>query len=737
MLIKLTIAYQAQGFNNKTANEALGHALRAALIEQKFGLTEGDEPIQSLYLSQLFGNRICILSGPNSYGGAIKGDAILGFLEYYASERWNELYNLKHKLETGDEEARNKLNTARAGFLIGHGIEPPHSDRFLDQVDEAHVAVWETFGDSALVTPTSGSFGLAAYETLKKLRDCKISYILDDDKKIEVSFFRKENEVCKGSAAEGRVSAWMPAATLSIMTLDKSRVVDELAVALGNPPQNWHLRELRDHLALYESLIEGWFFCPTNPKSAEELGSLLKELITNDPISLSKNGSKRPKDNKDHKKLLEQLGDTNSNAWKTLKSLGIEGTIDNENINLVLTRGVCGGRYGLMVPHLRQLDTILREDFGDVKQLETLNQPSIGATLAATADVNRIFMAVAKGDIELTDTNRNLLTSVFPELAKNLYRFKELKLSVTATPDIANLSLVEQLGLTDLQKTPRYSGKPENGLGTITPGLDSAAVLKQCMGNDGTLNDNYYPAPKPFIDIARALLFVAETEVRGDRARYPEPAGAASLAGLLYSRRQEISPPRVALYLRETGVTLEIFENMQLDRKPSPDAQNLDYFIQESKKHGNSINNYAQAFLRAMGQPLHSLREEVSNKIPRGVLNFENVTTIFSTGNNGTEDIARLVIDDIMTNRSLMLFAHNTIINDGQITNPIKVVAVEAPRLKILTIRGKELHKILKHDLGIDDEGIRQNIILAWASQQGEPQGGLPSKLLPQTKKAV
>jgi hypothetical protein len=366
---------------------------------------------------------------------------------------------------------------------------------------------------------------------------------------------------------------------------------------------------------------------------------------------------------------------------------------------------VDAGLYGLMVPRLQHLERMLtinanrtRRDKPPIASITTYNQPSVGATLAGAALTDWII----NSDCPLTESNRRLLKEAFPQIAqimeeKQAGGRKEfpIRLELAATPDTAALnlhSLARQLGYTG----PSYKndGIAANGLGTLSGAGTPAQVLEKASRapEASFKRGNIHPAPDALMEIGRLFFFVSDIHARMMRVdrdakdqglwlkdprvkkrrqqaalmvRYPEPAAAASFAGDLLRRLNEICKQEEKKGRAEHKSKIEVYEAREAAVEDyarlcanllytyGVENRNLTAFLplegrwqleEHANLHKGVLPIFIQSFLDELGKNPSKRRFIPESKVP---IDEENVITYYDTGRNGPEiskDVHRGII---------------------------------------------------------------------------------------------
>ena len=668
--------YHKQHIKNKFynyepyANNALEHALRAFQIARVLKVDEDNEPVESPLLQSVFNHQVYIICGPKEYGGAIKGHAFLGYLEYHCFAAQKQL----------DVAAVDIQNHAKTEFLVAHGIKTEEINAgVLAQINNTHVAIWQSFKGRALIAPTSGSFGIAAYETVDKLRKAEI--------KLNVG--GKAKTINLLLEHEGGARAWAPNISTGIMSADKIEVLKNAANHVNLPVREWFVRETRDHFALLDALYHGDLFCPTNPKSPEEVAAILRNILYNE--YKTKNGlqpifEKGSEFARMYEDLNAKINRRDPSIIAALKSNDITVSyLPDGDIELQVSEPISAGIFGLMIGRLRHLEVLSKRQAQRGERVfdDTYEQPSVGATLAGAVVADSILITAAKKEITLSPHNKALLAELFPNLATAVEEDELPRMNIYCAPHMTNVALAEELRLGVWDNSQPTDGKSPNGLGTITTGqgpIDAIRNSPHC-----TLQHRCMPATNTYLPVAQALLFMHEIDVYGDKARFPEPAGATSLASCLkeYYKHNwsaqylngdkiemKVYVSRLVFALRSNGIEREIFERIL---NPNDSRQNIwdynpwDSIEQQAHLHGDDDIK----FLRELKGCFFMSEEELVKQT--GIAHSEEYRpreskTFYDTGNNGMEKIAAELLPLIKQNRAQII---ENLQNSGQLANEV------------------------------------------------------------------
>jgi hypothetical protein len=612
MEIKVTTAksdFDFANYANNALRHALGSARIAALLEKNYdGVVE-----ESDLLSNLFHKRTTILTGPAEFGGAIKGYALIGFLEYHQAAKLAEL------------QGSGRLEEVKREFMAARELDA----KYINDLDDGMVALWDAYRSNAIIAPTSGSFGLTAYETIQKLRALTINI-----GGREIPLFNKD---------EAAARAWVPVNDLHIMPHEKLAFIEFTAATINCDVRYWNVRETRDHYALLDAIYNNDYFCPTNPKTEQEFAALLQEVLSGEV-----NG--KPIFNEEYESLrLALVGDITrqeSNLLKSLKRFGLEIKYGEDGVEITATEPVAAGRYGLMLARLEHWEYLLETSGGADIHDQTFNQPSIGATLAGAAEVDRVILLAMRGELKLTSGNLELLSSQYPNISAKIRSGKNnVKMRLYATPDACNVTLCKQLDISGDEPTT-FGLSPANGLGTITPGQESAGVLSGCK--ETSMQSHYLVATKPWMAIGQALIFLHEVQMKRAEPRFPEEAGAASLAGFLREQFKagEITVDDIAFALRNNGFDKEVFEEMLVTQHGAERCNPWAMLYRLEEAHGVNEPKFVAQLESAFGRNFDELAPAIKN------IESDSSLTFYSTGYNGTRQIAMALQTAIRRNEN-------------------------------------------------------------------------------------
>jgi hypothetical protein len=591
--------------------------------------------------SALANKRMLFLRGLYGFDSCIKGFNTLGLMAQHTLRELNKIRELP----------ANRLDDLKVTFLrsrensMGEKIfsaQDLSGARDLSEISLSDLAIWSAFAGSPIYCSTSSNMGITTHRALRLMQQCRLS------------FRGKELPLLNGS--EGRLVIWAPDRRADFMNEEKAKLLE--SIQEEQPPLTsihcYINRQDRDPGALQQALMNGGYFFPTNPQSAEEMQNLLfvalKGIETSTGVSRDK--------------ML-----ANPNIQKCLESIEVE----IEGSTVIVDRGVESGLFGLMAPYVIQLEEYLEQNLGVA--LSTWNQASIGAALAAAVLADEILRdpAVLDGDV------KRQLKNMFPAIDAFLATHRlgtDIETYVHGVFDTANhQSLAQLLGVV---VEDHISGR-----GTAYVGLGSSSysngnrcfeILKHSIEIGAAFRDKsvFHPATHAVNPFAQALVFgedmyryldaadplqLSPQIVRGItvHAQKPEPAGAAALAGYLLTRLDNgtLSVIEIAYVLKLTGFTTELFLEFA---GYGLGSKGLRSAVQQAWEEGPNMGNFTEKMLALLDWPLPELQElmraekaqsgEKYSAAPLDPLRFEALngpTSIYLTGDNCLQPSTELV----------------------------------------------------------------------------------------------
>jgi len=615
------------------------------------------------FLTFLTGSRMKFLRGWKQYESCIKGFNALGLMAEQILATSEYLNNLN----------LNKLNEVKLKFLasrINNDIYPKQkhiinifskeeltgiSKEELLLISIFDLAIWLAFADKTIICSTSSNMGISLHEALRFMQRTKIE--------MAGKSFSLLNYT------EGYLIIWCPDENADFMNKEKTTILREIE---SEEPKLTELhtyinRKQRDPGALMDALNLGGYFFPTNPQSKDEIHNLLFTSLYE--LSIRRGVSPM--------KLLEDE--------KIKYSLDSLGCSYSEN-NIIVSYGVEGGMYGLMLPYIILFEEILK--YEDIKAVSTWNQASIGAALAAAVMADEVIRNAEK----IPENTRSELNSLFPCIGKFIdYKQlgKDIRTSIHGVFDIANLqSLAQLLGVV----VERHL----SGRGTAFVGLGSSSyangnrcyeILKNSMLQNGAFQgkSTFHPVTHTINFLSQCLIFIEDLNrlisqpffqssneeqkiaFIQKHVKKTEPAGAAALSGYLLARLDSgtLSVVEIAYSLKLGGFDKELFLHF-IDFLINENGANR--FLQESQEEGPYMGEMAQNLLLLLDWKLEDLqRIQRVERIYSGMEyhlrpldselfeSFDPVSVIYLTGDNtGQPDLqfVKQLLKNISVNKS-------------------------------------------------------------------------------------
>jgi len=564
-------------------------------------------------LATLVGREVFFLRGWQQFQSCIKGFNALGLMAEQVI-RWIDQY----ELTSDNEKVHLKEEFLRAKGLFSEGSARDDSVSLLD------VAVWKCFSTRTIVCSTSSNMGISLHEILRIMQ-----------KTIGTC---NSGEYTILNESEGRLIIWCPDERADFMNLEKAQLLRSIESELPSLTRlrTYINRQQRDPGALQDAVVEGGYFFPTNPQSAQELQNLLFNALVGDSTNAEetiRGFTLSPK------------------ALTTLESLGC--VVNREELTIEVQRGVEGGIHGLMVPYWLLIEEI--SHFQRCVKLDVWNQASIGAALAAAVFAEEVIrhpqLLGSATQSEFSDSFPNITSFFSDETALTQHR------RILGVFDIANLqSLAQLLGVT----IPNHSA----GRSTAFVGLGSSSysngnrcfeILDTSANGDGAFGgrQDFLPATHTLSPVAQALVvgedlyrvFGKDSVTRGSlvelltHVKKPEPAGAAALAGLLLTMLDQgtLTVFELAHTLRYMGFTSASFLRLH-NLEPSADLEQQ--FIQLAFEEGPYMGQFAADLLSVIDWPVttlqkHAIRQKTNRESQQVIDQFADSTAVlYLTGDN-------------------------------------------------------------------------------------------------------
>lgn len=579
-------------------------------------------------LSSLLNRKIFFLRGWKQFQSCIKGFNALGLMAEHVVD-WLQRFGALTKSE------REIVINA---FLEAHNLGVSF-EQSADAISDIDLAIWHCFSRKTIVCSTSSNMGVSLHEILRLMQTRTQTSELGTYTILQPT--------------EGSLVIWCPDERADFMNPEKTRLLRSLENELPKLTRlrTYINRQQRDPGALADALAAGGYFFPTNPQSAKELQNLLFGALVHDDGDIADAAARALADQK---------------ALDTLLSLGCK--VDFEQSTIAVQRGVEGGIHGLMLPYWIMLEEIC--SFGPIRELETWNQASIGAALAAAVLAEKIVRKPSS----LNLTTQHRFSNAFPNLTREMLgKQKETSVrKIVGVFDIANIqSLAQLLGVT----TERHSAgrsTPFVGLGSssYSNGNRCFEILDNSAQSGGPFagRNSFHPATQTLNPVAQALILgedlarVASTKnlenqnLGGELARTlkkSEPAGAAALAGVLLKLLDsgELTVFEIALYMRHMGFDSKRFLALHTS---NPNENSEETYFQNSSEEGTYMGQLAKDLLTLLDWPIGSLVEYAGHQVtarkqsPRS----EVALMIYLTGDNcnqPTIDFLNELYSDIKT----------------------------------------------------------------------------------------
>lgn len=561
-------------------------------------------------LSGLLNREVFFLRGWKQFQSCIKGFNALGLMAEHVVD-WLERFS------TSTEMEREK---AFIEFLGGHNLTVP-TERVNGTISEIDLAVWHCFSNRTIVCSTSSNMGVSLHEILRLMQT-------------RVQTCRFGTYTILGPS-EGSLVIWCPDERADFMNPEKARLLRSLESELPRLTRlrTYINRQQRDPGALADALATGGYFFPTNPQSVTELQNLLFGALVTDGEDVTEAVSRTLSDKK---------------ALDTLLSLGCN--VDFEQSTIAVRRGVEGGIHGLMLPYWIMLEEICY--LRSASQLETWNQASIGAALAAAVMAENIVAEPGS----LASTTRARFSDAFPNITREtLGKPREVSMrDVVGIFDIANMqSLAQLLGVTTNRHTAgRSTAFVGLGSSSYSNGNRCFEILDDSAQSDGPFvgRRGFHPATHTLNPVAQALILgedlarIVRTKDSGTKdasshairyVRKPESAGAAALAGVLLKLLDdgELTVFEIAFCLRRMGFDSTKFLALHVSVL-SHDSEET--FIQSASEEGPYMGQFAKDLLALLDWPIETLSKHAERQaVSRATrLPIKSALVVYLTGDN-------------------------------------------------------------------------------------------------------
>jgi len=613
-------------------------------------------------LSYATSAKLRFMRGWKQYESCIKGFNGLGLVVEVMLREMQTIQELG--TEARRELARRFLATRRRGADAIYSAEQVSAidGKALDGIADLDLALWNAFADRTIVCSTSSNMGISLHDALRYLQHSQVAI--------------GDASVPLLNADEGALIIWCPDEEADFMNPEKTAKLR--ALEAEQPPltrlHTYINRRQRDPGALRDAMEIGGYFFPTNPQSREEMQNLLANAM---------------KGFAGARKCSEETLLIDPKVRRTLETLGCRF----EKSQVIVTRGVESGLYGLMAAYLLMLDESINLE--GTLALSTWNQASIGAALAAAVLADEQLRSYHAIPAEL----RKMLREELPTLDAWLQHHKlgyDVRTRIHGVFDIANLQSLAQLLGVVVDKHLSGRGIAFVGLGSssYSNGNRCYEILHDSEVAGGAFAGKaaFHAATHTLNPVAQALV-IAEDLFRIIRAtpgagldenvsravqhlRKPEPAGAAALAGYLLARLDSgtLSLAEIAYVLRLCGFTTEIFLELV---GFANDNQGANWFVQEASEEGEHMEGLAYALLHCLDLDIEELQQLALKERAQSQENYRHsplappdfealkpAVNIYLTGDN-TAQPGDALLRDLIQNMIPNLGALNALIGDG------------------------------------------------------------------------
>lgn len=570
-------------------------------------------------LSDLLNREVFFLRGWKQFQSCIKGFNALGLMAEHVVD-WLQ----KFRISTESER-----KSVRNAFLEGHNLKVSN-EPIEGSINDIDLAIWHCFSRKTIVCSTSSNMGVSLHEILRLMQNRTQTCRLGTYTILQPS--------------EGNLVIWCPDERADFMNPEKARLLRSLENELPKLTRlrTYINRQQRDPGALADALAAGGYFFPTNPQSAGELQNLLFGALVADGEDVSE-------------AVFRALSD--SKILDTLLSLGCK--LDFNQSTIAVQRGVEGGIHGLMLPYWIMLEEICSHR--SVSQLETWNQASIGAALAAAIMAENIVV----GPSSLSSDTRARFADAFPNISRETLG-KPLQASrreIVGIFDIANMqSLAQLLGVTTSRHTAgRSTAFVGLGSSSYSNGNRCFEILDDSAQSDGPFagRQGFHPATHTLNPVAQALILgedlarVARTEnskkpydarIFAQHSKKTEPAGAAALAGVLLKLLDDgdLTVFEIAFCLRRMGFDSSRFLTLHLSSLIDDLEES---FIQSASEEGPYMAQLAKDLLTLLDWPTEVLNRHAAKQVgSRQVKSqIQSALVIYLTGDNCDQPAGELL----------------------------------------------------------------------------------------------
>lgn len=562
--------------SSEPPDSRVNHALHSIKIAGLLGIDIGAyNAVRSELMSYIFSENAYLLPGYRDFGYAVKGFAIFGFW-------WEAIKDLYREYEYYEQHDKHKINDLKKQFLRESGVtegDIESNDDFLDDINIYYLAIRNGIKNTKMTYPSSGSFAYAALRAIEIARKHHIQV-----GNIQVPVLRE---------CDGLPSINIPDEELEVMEPAKLQQIVTLAKDLNLGVRKWTERERRDPESLLEAIKSGGLFCPTNPKSSEEVLGLL-----NDPEI--------------KRYIKNNYGENKQNIDRALERLHVHLYFEEGEPAFFTDYPIIGGYCGLMAVALYAFNTMNQSaDFS------IYNQPSVGATAGAIAE----FLYLYQHKTPLSPETEKMFMELLPNGFEKYAYHDKVSPRLRLTVDSVCSSMAKHFRL-DKKYLYEKLDKAVNGLGTFSTSAPSSEFLDKCAQE----RDIFY-GKEDIIETSHTLMNIASLVVLAENHYLAELAGATSLAGRLQELIDKDSsnfstiPKRIGQYV----------SNLDVDGKFLKDSGLYNQLVRTAEQEGPRAQAVVDSFMQGVNTP---------KSLPLSPLLLIFPTTYYCmTGSNGKGDV--------------------------------------------------------------------------------------------------
>ncbi|MDX2223962.1 MAG: hypothetical protein SFV21_14525 [Rhodospirillaceae bacterium] len=585
------------------------------------------------HISDLVGRDLYFLRGWKDFNSCVKGFNALGLIA-------EQVLRVQREFQAKPPAQKRALliefleSRRDAGGELSVRMDRVDIDALFGTDHELAALIWHTFADRKIVCSTSSNMGISLHDLIYLFRGRRIALGADS-----YTVFNRD---------EGALVIWAPDRRADFMNEEKAQHLAALESAEGSTTsvRTYINRKERDPGAINDALAAGGYFFPTNPQSKLELKGLLYTALASFLRGRTEVDDKIVK---------------NENLRHLLHSLDV--VIDEKSGKLVIQRGVEGGIYGLMIPYFILIEEMLAGGKPVDQGVDTWNQASIGAALAAATLAADSFKIIHRCEPRILA----LFARYFPRISQNWDRLAAVPQNVVGVFDLANIQSLAQLLGVVVQRHLSGKGTPFVGLGSSSYSNGNLCfdILMESANRRGAFKGKecFHPSTHTLNFISQALIFgedvararrVLHAKSEADAAavlahvRKPEPAGATALTGLLLSLldQGELTVFELAYGVHRLGFSCELF----LRFCGFEGAAGREKICNLAAEEGPYMGQFMTDFLNLLEWPTAALASYAArNRLKRGragsATSFPDkpLTVIYLTGDNTAQPGARIV----------------------------------------------------------------------------------------------